>query len=325
MELRILIRTISPLLLATALTACEKEITVDLPRTEPRVVVEASIETGKPPFVMLSRTQNFFDPTSLASIAGSFIQDADVYVDDGFNVVQLDKICSSTIPEDMLEDVALAIGFDPALLANANICVWTLLNGTLLGENGRSYRLEVHVEGRTITGLTHIPHPVPLDSIWFQLALQQPNDDSTGYIWARLSDPDTLGNHYRWFAQRLNKRADGRMKDGTYIAPLFSVFEDRYVNGLSFDFNIGRGRAPYTEAEDEPDEVAGFFKRNDTVAVKFASIDRNGYRFFDSYANNVVTNGDVFSTPANISSNIEGGLGVWIGYGTFLDTVICIP
>ena len=49
------------------------------------------------------------------------------------------------------------------------------------------------------------------------------------------------------------------------------------------------------------------------------------YEFFESFANNVTTDGDVFSTPANIRSNIEGGLGIWVGYGVYLDTVVCVP
>ena len=50
------------------LIACEKEITVDLPRTDPKIVVEGTIETGRPPLVLLTRTQNYFDPTSIEAL-----------------------------------------------------------------------------------------------------------------------------------------------------------------------------------------------------------------------------------------------------------------
>jgi hypothetical protein len=321
MEFQLLMRSFFKylfLLTLVMLVACEKEITVDLPRTEPRVVVEASIETGQPPFVILTRTQNYFDPTSIESIAGSFISEADVRVHDGVSEHPLERICSSAIPPDLIDEIAAQTGFDPALLAAANICVWTLTDGTtLIGENGRSYRLTVVADGRTLTSTTTIPNPVQLDSLWFQLALQQPGDDSLGYIWTKLNDPDTMGNAYRWATKRLN-RGDGR-----FVPPLFGVFEDRYINGIqNLPVNFFRGREPFGP-DDDPE--GGFFKRNDTVAFKFMSIGKREYDFFDSYANNVASDGDVFSTPANIKSNIDGGLGIWVGYGVFLDTLVCVP
>ncbi|MBK7947096.1 MAG: hypothetical protein IPJ85_18100 [Flavobacteriales bacterium] len=41
------------------LAGCEKEITVDLPQSEPKVVVEGSIETGQPP---LAASDTGLDP-----------------------------------------------------------------------------------------------------------------------------------------------------------------------------------------------------------------------------------------------------------------------
>ena len=40
-----------------------------------------------------------------------------------------------------------------------------------------------------------------IDSLWFDKYVAY---DSLGLIGARFSDPDTLGNCYRWFAQRIN-------------------------------------------------------------------------------------------------------------------------
>jgi hypothetical protein len=275
--------------------------------------------------VLLSRTQGWFTPTDLNSIAAAFITEAAVTVDDGTTVHTLDRICSSQIPDSLLEEAAALLGLNPQLLANVNICVWTKLDGSLLGQEGRSYRLRVQTEGRTLRAITTIPHAVALDSLWFRLAQQKPGDDSLGFIWARLTDPDTIGNHYRWLARRINAGADGRPKDNGFVAPFFSVFEDRYANGLRFDFNFNRGAVPYSDADDDNNEEAGYFKRGDTVVVKFVSLDLASYRFYNSFQNNVAGGGDVFSNPANVKSNIEGGLGVWSGWGVRLDTVVCTP
>lgn len=311
--------------LALLLAACEKEITVDLPVTEPKVVVEGTIETGQPPIVILTRTQSYFAPTSISSIASIFIQDALVTVDDGNMVHVLDRICSSEIPEELLDEAAAATGLSAALLAQANICIWTKLNNSLLGEEGRTYRLRVEADGKVLTSATKLPSGIALDSTWFKLALRRPDDDSLGFVWAHLSDPDTAGNAYRWYARRINLGTDGEPKDSRFIAPLFSVFEDRYVNGLSFDFNYNRGQQPYSDAEDDNNEESGFFKRGDTVVVKFASIGLPEYQFYNTAYNNITSQGDVFSTPSNAQGNIEGGLGVWAGFGVRFDTVICVP
>lgn len=306
-------------------SACEKQITVELPETEPRVVVEATMETGHPPFVILTRTQGFFAPTSIESIAGSFISEATVTVFDGVTTHTLDRICSSLIPDSLLEEAANATGIDVNLLANANICIWTKLDNTLLGEEGRSYRLEIEADDKQLRSTTTIPNSISADSLWFKLALQRPNDDSLGFIWARIVDPDTIGNHYRWMAKRINAGPDGEPKDASFIAPFFSVYEDRYVNGLTFDFPFDRGARPFSNALDDENEERGFFKRGDTVVVKFVNIGRAEYLFYNSFQNNAATQGDVFSTPANIITNIEGGLGVWAGYGVRLDTLVCVP
>ena len=72
-----------------------------------------------------------------------------------------------------------------------------------------------------------IPHPVILDSLWF---FAYEAYDSLGFIWAKFTDPDTVGNCYRWFAQRINSytynydppfdNVKGTMKDNRPLAPL---------------------------------------------------------------------------------------------------------
>ncbi|MEZ4756802.1 MAG: DUF4249 domain-containing protein [Flavobacteriales bacterium] len=313
-------RLLLPFLLP--LVACEKEITVELPRTDPRIVVEGTIETGAPPIILLSRTQNFFDPTNVAAIAATFVSEATVTVFDGTTTHTLDRICSDIIPEDQLEEVAALVGLDPDLLRQANICAWTKIDNSLVGQEGRTYTLNVLADGNELSATTTIPNAVALDSLWFRLAEQNPGDDSLGFMWATLSDPDTIGNAYRWFARRINRDANGEVKDSRFIPPSFSVFEDRFVNGLTFDFAYNRGSEPFSTGDD-PER--GFFKRGDTVVVKLASMGTIEYRFYNTLETNINTQGDVFSNPANVISNVTGGLGVWAGLGVRLDTAVCIP
>ena len=308
---------------ALLLTACEKEITVDLPTTEPRLVVEGTIQTGGPPLVILTRTQSYFAPTDISSIASIFVKDALITVNDGFTTATLDQICSDALTEEQIQLAAAVTGLDPGLLANADICIYTKLD--MLGIEGRTYSLNIAADGMTASSVTSIPYHVALDSAWFELALQEPDDDTLGFIHATLSDPDTLGNAYRWYGQRINAGSDGEPKDGGFIAPFFSAFEDKYINGLTFDFSYNRGSSPYSTADDDENEERGYFKVGDTVVVKFVSIGMKEFDFYNTWYNNVATQGDLFSNPANARSNINGGLGVWAGYAYAYDTVVCIP
>lgn len=319
-------RTLLPTaLLALFLSACEKEITVDLPEMPTELVVEGTIEPGAPPFVVLTRTQSYFAPTDLSSLAGMFVGGATVTVTADGSTWTLEEVPTNALSADLRARAAEHTGLDPMVLALVGIPVYTLSGGELLGVAGTTYRLDIAAAGKSLSAASTIPHPVALDSVWFQLALERPGDDSLGYAWARITDPDTLGNGYRWMAKRINRRANGAMKDPAYISPLGSSYNDKYVNGLTFDFTQVRGRQYYSGQPEDDNEELGYFKVGDTIAVKALSIGRKEYDFYSSYDTNVGSAGDLFSTPANVKSNISGGLGIWAGRGVFLDTIICLP
>ncbi len=156
-------------------------------------------------------------------------------------------------------------------------------------------------------------HPaVPLDSVWFKI---QEGKDSLGYVWAHLRDPDTLGNCYRWFAKRLGK-------DKSFIAPSGSVFEDKFINGKEFDFAYNRGSVPNSNAEDDNNEEAGFFKAGDTIEVKFCTITYESYQFWRQAENQSGSAGSPFGSPAVFPTNIKGGIGIFEAFNPTFYTVI---
>jgi hypothetical protein len=312
---------------AALLSSCSKEIEVELPATESRIVVEGTIEPGQPPIIILSRTQNYFEPTSIAALSEIYVNGAQITVSDGTNTVQLAEICASNIPPALLPLVAELTGLDPSILAALDICIYSdslLTSSTLLGVPGNTYSLNIEIDGETLTSSTTIPNPVALDSVWFRL--EDPSDnDSLGFAWAYLTDPDTMGNYYRWTARRSNRYADGTVKDPTFIAPLGSVFNDQFFNGIGFEFFAFRGEAPFSDKEDDKNEESDNFKVGDTVIVKFISMNKNEFEFYRTFESNYASAGDLFTTPTNIKTNINGGLGIWAGLGSAYDTLICQP
>jgi len=271
------------------ISSCEKDITVDLPVAEQKIVVEGYIETGQKAVVTLTKSASFFAPIDSASLLSYLVLNAFVTVSNGITTDTLVLTVDNNY-------------YIPLVYKTQN----------LTGQEGSTYTLTVVADGKTVTSVTTIPHAVPLDSVWFKL---QEGRDTLGYAWAHLTDPDSIGNCYRWFAKRLGK-------DERYLPPPGSVFEDKFINGRSFDFAYNRGTEPNSNALDDDNEERGFFKIGDTIAVKFCAIDRTHFDFWRIEEVQINSNGNPFAAPARIPSNINGGLGIWGGYAVTYDTII---
>ncbi len=269
------------------LSSCEKDISVDLPQAQQQYVVEGYVETGKAPYILLSKSTPYFAAFDSASLINYVVKGATVIIDDGIVV-------------DTLLEVDPNTGY-------------LYLSTKLTGEVGKNYSLKIIIpDGTILTAQTRIQEPLLLDSTWFKV---QENKDSLGFVWAHMTEPDTLGNCYRWFAQRLGK-------DNQFVAPSGSVFDDRFINGKSFDFAYNRGSVPNSQAVDDNNEEEGFFKDGDTVIVKFCTITHDSYDFWRLAESQSSTNGSPFSSPASLPTNVQGGLGIFEGYSPVFYTVI---
>lgn len=267
-------------------TSCRKEIDVKLPEYEQKLVVEASIETNGYATVLLSYSIPFFENYDFTNPTQSFVKGAKVVVSDG--------VISDTLME-----------LDPI---NGYIYVGTKLKG----QQGKTYYLTVYDKGKTYTASTYIYPPVPLDSIYFK-----GERDSLGFIWAHLTEPGASDNYYRFFAKRYPK-------DMFYAAPFASVFDDKFVNGKDFHFAFERGAQPNAIQDNKDDPERGFYKRGDTVIVKFCTIGKNEFDFWNTYYLNKQSNGNPFSAPTNIKSSVSGApaLGGFFGYSPSFDTLV---
>lgn len=307
------------------LLSCQKAIEVDLPEVEQDYVVEGRIELGAPPIVILSKTQGYFDEASIESVFGTFIHDANITMTTSTGgSFDLIEICSSSIPDSLLDDVSALTGIPAESLGAFDYCVYTSFDPGALGEENTYYHLDIDIDGVLLSSSTKIPYSVPLDSTWFEV---EGDLDSLGFIWAYLSDPDTIGNYYRWYAQRINIHTygveAGTVKDPFPIAPFGSIFDDKFFNGLTFDFAYNRGEIGNLEGQDDEGPEEGYFKSGDTVVIKFCSTTRENFLYIRALENQAATAGSPFASPGNLPFNIEGGIGVWAGYAPAYDTLIC--
>jgi hypothetical protein len=276
--------------LSLLLFSCSKEISVDLPEPEKQIVVDGGIFAGQPAEINLTWSTGYFDAVDSASLASYLISNATVVVYDG-----------------ALTDT-LHIAYDP----NRPIpIVWKGLN--IIGQVGHTYQLKVVTEGKTATSSTTIPNPLALDSTWFQV---ETGTDSLGFALARMTDPAGGGNGYRWFAKRITK-------DPAFMAPYGSAFDDKFIDGKTFDFAYNRPNIPGSTAPEDNNDEAGYYVQGDTIVVQFCTIGSNEVQFFKTFESVVSNNGNPFASPGVIKTNVTGGLGVFCGYSPSYDTIVC--
>jgi hypothetical protein len=270
--------------------SCRKDVKVKLPEYKERLVVEANIETGKSAVVLLSWSVPFFGDFDYSTPEKAFVKGAFVTVTDG------------TVTDTISE-------LDPT--------TGYIYLGTpkLVGQVGKTYTLRIVYNAVEYSVSSTILPPVALDSLYFKW-----EEDSLGFIWQHLNEPAGFGNHYRWAAKRLNPK----YQDNFFASPLFSVFDDKFVDGKPFDFSYDRGPQPDKIQEWRDDPNRAFFRVGDTVAVKFSQIGQAEYDFFYTYYENKTSNSNPFSAPTNIKSMFglrQDVFGAFVAYSTTFDTL----
>ncbi len=296
------------IIITIILSSCTKDVELDIPGAEEKIVVQGSIEPGMPPIVILTHTNPYFGTNNFSAIDNIFVHDATMTVSNGSYTAVLFELCSDNIPDSLLPLVGEFVGLDSATLSNISYCVYSTFDANIFGQVGQTYSLNIDVDGKNLNAVTTIPQPVALDSLWFKLEY-----DDYGFIWATLSDPLGLGNAYRWFSKRLGE-------DYAFLAPWGSAFEDKFIDGTTFDFAYNR---PDTQIEETTQpEGENYFQIGDSIVVKFCSIDLTHYKFWRSFETQAVNNGNPFAAPTSIFTNINGGLGIWGGYAPVYDTIV---
>ena len=285
----------SLLITSLILSACEKGVTFDLDESDPKIVVDASIETNQPPIVILSKSMNFFDQITPDILANSFVRNADVYVSNG---TLTHKLKEYTVP--------LATGYtfyfysiDSSNLATA-----------FVGQTNTPYSLRIVAEGKEYTASTKIPAITRrIDSLFWKQAPGS-NDTNKVALMVRATDKAGYGDYIRYFTKR-NKEQ---------FYPAFnSVYDDQIIDGTSYEIEVERG---VDRTQDLPDDYT-LFDKGDTVTLKLCQIDKATYDFWRTMEFSYGSIGNPFASPTKVLSNIsDGALGYFGGYAPQFRTII---
>lgn len=286
------------------LSSCEEDYIPDTSISQQEIVVEGYVEVGKgsnPTFVILTKSIPFISTISPDKFTELFIKGAEVSVYDGNKNVALTEFCLADVPDDLKEQVYAVLGLNPDS-TTADICVYADIFGQITRDYGRKYDLTVKYDGKTLTASTTVPSFVGLYDFEWQDPPGAPND-TLAELNVRINDPGDEKNYYRYFT------ATG--KDRQLIPPFGSVTDDALFDGVdSLIFPLQK--AQRRNGDFDP-ETFGLYERGDSVFVKWCTIDKFHFDFWNT-RDFAANSGGPFSSYTRISSNIKGGLGIWGGY-----------
>ncbi|HEY1018110.1 MAG TPA: DUF4249 domain-containing protein [Sediminibacterium sp.] len=275
------------------LLACEKTVQLQPEVQAPKLVVEAQIETGQAPYVVLSNSLNYFSTIDAATLNNTYVTGAKITVNDGNRTVLLKEY---TVP--------LTGGYtfyyystDPA--------------NAMYGEQGKTYRLKIETGGQVYQSQTQIPVLAKkIDSLWWKKAPFN-TDTNKVVLMSRVTDPPGYGNYIRYFT---------KTNRGEFYPGINSVFDDQIIDGKTYDIQIDQG---VTKNEKVKFEDYGYFKRGDTVIVKMCNIDKASFDFWKTWEFAWQSVGNPFSTPGKVTGNIDNqALGSFCGYAVQYKSLI---
>lgn len=245
--------------------------------SEPDIVVEGWIEEGRAPIIILSNTLNVSDKNqSLDGLRDNIIKWAKVTVSDGEH------------EEIMLSKVNRKY-FPPYIYTT----------GRMQGEAGKQYSLKVEYQGRVLTAVTTIPPRVRIDTAY---AVPSALDGEYS-IKVAFRDEAATRDYYKIFSSTDST-------SNMYYSTILQTITDSDLQTDSVRWDVYRGRFL-------DDKYKMYFNEGETVVVKLCHIDSVSYRFWHDYESSLSSSRNaILQYSTNISSNINGGIGYWCGYGS---------
>jgi hypothetical protein len=262
---------------------------------------------------LLTKNSGFFGNININDLASYFISGAEITVktdDDSVQLVEYNASVFQSLPDSVAIVLAAQFGLNISSAADfPPITIYTVspADTDFVGKIGKQYDLRIAVNGKIITSSTTIPQPVFFDSLWIKPHPNPAYADSFFRLYGRLQDPIQPGNYYRYFSKADNE---------PFLVSSPSVFDDAFINGQNFPIFIPKGN-PIGVFADQDFDTRGYWNISDTVCtVKLSMIDKAHYNFWRTLEAERNSQGNPFGSFVYVKSNINGGLGIWGGYGS---------
>jgi hypothetical protein len=177
--------------------------------------------------------------------------------------------------------------------------------GPLRGQPGRTYTLNVVVEGKTYTGTSVMPDVVPVDSL--TLSTITFGSTTRKLVAINFTDPRGVQNNYRYIL-----RINGRQNNRIYVD------DDRLTDGNLIKEELFPGN---DEEEEENDDL----KTGDRAEVEVQNIDKKVFNYWFSLRQQSRGGPGGGTTPGNPPSNLSNNALGYFSAHTYQLYAIDIP
>lgn len=238
-------------------------------------------------------------------VEGSIEQDGYAHVTITHNLPFYTRVDSAQLEEIIIKyaKVTVSDGQSSEVLTGSyekgQFSYFVYKGSDLKGVVGKNYSLKIEYAGYTLNAETTIP-PVPkLDRLWFE-----PKGGKDLQLNIRFTDNVNEKNYYKIYTKLEEER--------NFSRTLLSNQDDQYFNGKTINLALNRGSINNLDEEYDP-----YFVDGDKVMVKFASIPKSGYDFWQGFQNEILNASNPLMGSTNaLKSNINGmAVGIWCGYG----------
>lgn len=288
-------------------TSCEEVFLPEDVKAKEEYVVEGHIELSDlniPAYVILSKSISYFSTFDTAVFKNIYIDDAEVFVNDGKNDIKLDYVCILDLDPvtqlKVLSDAATKV-------FSKDMCLYLDKDNKIEKVEGRTYTLTIKHNGKILKSKTSIAKRVKLDSIYYK---DPPGKviDSMTLLWVKFTDPASELNFYKY-----------DIKNRSFTPSTGNTLRnDEIFNGQTIDFPLPNPLS--FDRENFDPETANLYKRGDTLLFKWCSMDKEHYEFWESFQ--FSNNQGPFSSYIRAKDNIDGGIGIWGAYNCQVELIV---
>lgn len=288
-------------LIALSFTSCKKDITINFPPDhQSRVFIEGMLYPGKLPQIFISNSNPFFSPK--VSPQQVFAREAVVKITTGSAVDVL-------VPDSVF---------------NKFRCRWEpFYRGHIPAEYGKTYTLEVILDGKTFTASTTInQRKVKIDSVVYTPEFFDAYGGHDGVI-VTITDPAGKGDYYRF---QMNRMIDTSVRH----AHVLDGFKNTCVSGPDETFPVKDiGRIVFNDENADGQkivmsiEVTYEYDKDDEGWIMIQSLDKNSAEFYKDLDDQLQAIFNPFVEPVFINTKIKGAMGVF-GSAVVSDSVLFV-
>ncbi|WP_369766127.1 DUF4249 domain-containing protein [Flavobacterium sp. WC2429] len=258
--------------------SCNQDTFDKSSNTDSKIVVEGWIETNDYAQVILSTSIPIAATIDSTTILNHVIRSAKITISDGEKVEVLRlKRDSDRIPP------------------------FVYYGSEILGESGKEYSLKIEYLDKVLQAKTIIPKVVHLKKASY---IKKNPQDTTGYVFIEFDDPVLEKNYYQ-VTTRIDK------EEPIFVPAFYGNFNDDSFISSTVAMQINRGILIFPKTKFKP-----YFTDGDLIYVKLKTLNKDAYNFWNSWQNEIVNGRNpIYPSNTSLKSNIEGGLGLWTGYG----------